>query len=711
MTRRLLLVSIEHEQDVVLVRQRARQLSELLGFDKQDQTRIATAVSEIARNAFEYGRGGRAEFFLIGNSAPQLFEVLIKDSGRGIADLKDILSGLHRSRTGMGVGIVGAQRLMDQFKIESQPGEGTQVWLRKFLPPQTEAVGGTRLGQIVANLAAPDPLDPMVEIRRQNRELMLSLEELRRRQDELEELNQELEDTNRGVVALYAELDERADHLRRADELKSRFLSNMSHEFRTPLNSIMALSRLVLDRTDGELSEEQEKQLKYIRKAAENLTELVNDLLDLAKVEAGKIDVRPAEFVVENLFGALRGMLRPLLVGDAVALVFEDASGLPPLYSDEGKVSQILRNFISNALKFTDRGAVRISANQVADDMIVFAVADTGIGIPEEHHETVFEEFVQIDHPAQRHYKGTGLGLPLSRKLAELLGGRISLESEVGQGAVFSLHLPRVHRKPVEPVAEPVEIEVVSGRVPVLAIEDDPGDLLVYEKTFAQSIYQLYSARNLAQARQLLKQITPAAILLDLMLFGEDAWRFLAGLKQDPAFSAIPVIVISTIEEEPKARKLGVDHYLLKPTSPAEVRKALARVREEKSRTRVLLIEDEEAFRYAVRQFLPGDRYEVVDASTGREGLRLARETAPDVVLLDLNLPEINGFDLLAELATDGITAALPVVVITASSIDGQSATRLQQARQIIAKSDLSTELLTTRIAQAIQAAERGARP
>jgi signal transduction histidine kinase len=197
----------------------------------------------------------------------------------------------------------------------------------------------------------------------------------------LAELNQELRDTNRGVVALYAELDERADHLRRADELKSKFLSNMSHEFRTPLNSVLALSRLLLARTDGELTPEQEKQVQFIRKAAESLTELVDDLLDLAKVEAGKTVVTPVEFKAGELFGALRGMLRPLLVGDAVALIFEEAD--VPLYTDEGKVSQILRNFLSNAIKFTENGEVR----------------STGIGIAEADLGVIFDEFGQVTHP------------------------------------------------------------------------------------------------------------------------------------------------------------------------------------------------------------------------------------------------------------------------------------------------------------------------
>jgi signal transduction histidine kinase len=266
---------------------------------------------------------------------------------------------------------------------------------------------------------------------------------LRQRQEELERLNQELEDVNRGMVTLYAELDEKAKELRHADEMKTRFLSNVSHEFRTPLNSIFALSSLLIDRIDGELTAEQEKQVGFIRKAADSLLELVNDLLDLAKVRAGKIDVRVVEFNAVNLFSALRGMLRSLLVNEAVTLVFEDPAGLPTLSTDEGKVAQILRNFISNALKFTERGEVRVTARYDEDSgAVTFSVSDTGVGIAREDQEKIFEEFIQLASAAHSQFKGTGLGLPLCRKLAELLGGRIDLESEVGVGSKFSLTVP-----------------------------------------------------------------------------------------------------------------------------------------------------------------------------------------------------------------------------------------------------------------------------
>src|SRR5262249_39796671 len=228
------------------------------------------------------------------------------DRGPGIPDLPAVLEGRYSSRTGMGVGIIGARRLMDRFRISSPPGGGTTVALTRLLPRKVGVLGPDAIAGLTGELARQAPSDPFDEIQRQNQELLRALEELGRRQDELVALNRELEDTNRGVVALYAELDEKADHLRRADELKSRFLSNMTHEFRTPVNSIQALTRILLDRTDGDLSPEQERQVTFIRKAADSLSELVNDLLDLAKIEAGKIVIRPIEFDVGHLFGALR---------------------------------------------------------------------------------------------------------------------------------------------------------------------------------------------------------------------------------------------------------------------------------------------------------------------------------------------------------------------------------------------------------------------
>jgi signal transduction histidine kinase len=259
---------------------------------------------------------------------------------------------------------------------------------------------------------------------------------------QIEALQMELDETNRGVVALYAELDTQAQQLQRATDLKSRFLAYMSHEFRTPISAIRSLSRLLLDRVDGELNDEQDKQVRFIESTAEEFAAMVNDLLDLAKVEAGRVEISPAWFEMVDLFSALRGMFRPMLTNPEVTLLFEDPQQSSRLFTDDKKLSQILRNFISNALKFTLKGEVRVSAQENADGTITFAVADSGIGIDPKFHTAMFTDFTQVDSPIQKRLRGTGLGLSLSKQLAELLGGTVGLQSELGAGSTFSVTIP-----------------------------------------------------------------------------------------------------------------------------------------------------------------------------------------------------------------------------------------------------------------------------
>ena len=259
---------------------------------------------------------------------------------------------------------------------------------------------------------------------------------------EVAALRAELEETNRGVVALYAELDEQAEQLRHATQLKSRFLSYMSHEFRTPIGATLSIARLLLDHVDGPLTAEQERQVRFIQSTCEEFSNMVDDLLDLAKIEAGRLDVSPAWFEMMDLFSALRGMFKPLLDNDELNLVFEEPVGLPSLYTDDRKLSQILRNFISNALKFTARGEVRVSATLDGENMVSFSVADTGIGIAPEHLGSLFNDFSQVNAPIQKRLRGTGLGLALAKQLAELLGGNVAVRSIVGKGSVFSVIVP-----------------------------------------------------------------------------------------------------------------------------------------------------------------------------------------------------------------------------------------------------------------------------
>ncbi|WP_277761890.1 ATP-binding protein [Pseudomonas sp. A34-9] len=261
-------------------------------------------------------------------------------------------------------------------------------------------------------------------------------------QSETAALREELDETNQGVLALYAELDIQAEELRQASDLKSRFLSYMSHEFRTPLGSILSINSLLADELDGPLSPEQHKQVAFVSTAARELSDMVDDLLDLAKIEAGRITISPAWFDMFDLFSALRGMFRPIVDATAVDLIFEEPSGLPRLYTDDKKLAQILRNFISNSLKFTTRGEVRVSARLEGVDKVRFAVSDTGIGIAPELHGALFEDFSQVDSPLQKRLRGTGLGLSLCKRFAALLGGEVGLESTPGVGSTFFVVIP-----------------------------------------------------------------------------------------------------------------------------------------------------------------------------------------------------------------------------------------------------------------------------
>lgn len=687
MNGRLLSLPLRDEPDIVSARQRAREVAAALGFDRTEQTRIATAVSELARNAFQYGGGGTITYALEGAVAPQLLVMVVADRGSGIADPDRVLSGGYRSESGMGLGLVGTRRLMDHFALASTSA-GTTVTIKKLLPKRARFFAPAEVAALAARLDRQSPRSPVEEVQQQNQELLRTLDELRVRQEELERVNRELQDTNRGVVALYAELDERADHLRRADELKTKFLSNMTHEFRTPVNSILALTNLLAERIGSE--PDQKDEVFYIRKSAQQLSDLVNDLLDIAKVEAGKIEIRPAPFEIPALFGALRGMLRPLLVNPALNLVFEEVDGLLPMYSDESKVSQILRNFISNALKYTERGEVRVSATlNDARDAITFSVADTGIGIPEADIPRVFDEFVQIDNPLQRRSKGTGLGLPLSKRLAELLGGEIAVQSTLGLGSVFSVTLPLLYRDAIS--AAPVRVE--PGRLPILVVEDSDEDMLLYERAFMGSRFQIVPARSAAAASTALGVLRPAAMILDLRLQGEDSWDVIARLKRDEETRRIPLLVISTVDDRQKGFALGADAYLVKPVDRGVLLTALETVTAPERSMRVLSIDDEETFRFIIGEMLAEPGCEFRSAETAAQGFRVAREWQPDVILLDLNLGDESGSEVWQALRADPQSAGIPVVIVTSQTVPDADRRRYGPDR-VLSKADLSTERL-----------------
>ena len=700
MSQSISLVEINYEDDVVTARQRARLVARLLSFDEQDQTRISTALSEIARFFVHSNKGGRIDFQLEGATAPQVLLITIS-STRGAGAKVRAGAGGNGGPFGpeWESALIAARRLMDQCEVRSDVPEERVIRLAKILPSRAPLVTGKTLEKVIKQLGKHEPQNPIEEIRQQNLELLRALGELHERQQELIRLNGELEDTNRGVVALYAELDEKAGHLRRADEMKSRFLSNMSHEFRTPVNAILALSHLLLEHTDGELNGEQTKQVNYIRKSGEDLLELVNDLLDLAKIEAGKVTVKASEFEVTNLFSALRGMLRPLLASNAVNLVFEESEDLPLMMTDEGKVSQILRNFISNAIKFTERGEVRVSAALRPDgDSMVFSVADTGIGIAPEDQERIFEEFSQLDNPIQKQVKGTGLGLPLCKKLAQLLGGAIEVRSRVGEGSTFVATIPvnyAVSEIDRSEQIEPVRVSEDDNRMPILVVEDEPETRLLYDKYLRNTPFRPIPAGSIRQAREQLRRYPVVAIVLDVLLPDESAWQWLAELKREEATSKLPILIVSSVEDPRKGLALGADDYCVKPLRRTWLLDRLQRVTKiarvpVNGPPVVLIIDDQETDRYIIRHHLEEYGCTIIEATGGEEGLEMARHMKPALILLDLNMPRMDGFEVLARLRDDVVTAALPVTVVTSQILVPEQYQALVHAKGVVLKHELS---------------------
>jgi len=688
----ILNLTLRTERDVVQARQRAREVAAELGLDNQDQIRLATATSEIARNAFRYARNGKVSF-AVGLEPPQCLEVTVSDSGPGIPHLDEILDGRYKSETGLGMGIVGTRRLMDGFAIDA-PASGTTVRMIKHIPDHQAGLTPRSARDLRDKMQERTPEGPYEEIEQQNQELLKTLQELRARQEELELLNRELEDTNRGVVALYAELDERADYLRRASELKTKFLSNVSHEFRTPLNSIISLARLLMDRIDGDLTPEQTKQIGFIESSARDLQEMVNDLLDLAKVEAGKIRIRPKRFEVHELFSALKGMLKPLLAdNNSVDLIFEDAGELPPLHTDEGKISQILRNLLSNALKFTPSGHVTVSARLLGND-VLFTVADTGIGIPVEHHETIFREFSQVENPLQERHRGTGLGLPLCRNLAMLLGGKIWLESEPGRGSTFFVRIPAIYVGEVSLAAEDADSLPTPEfhRTPVLILEDNPETANLLESFLRNSEFQPILASNVSQAEVWTARHTPAALLSDVYIHDDVAWGFLDRLRQK--LPHLPLIVTSIYDESRTAVGHGASVFLPKPVERESLLRELRRLTSQTGTHRLLLVDDNDVSRYIVRELIDRPWLDIREASNGAEAIASLDEAIPDAMILDLLMPDVSGFEVLRHLRSRPATESLPVLIYTSKRLTQSERAQLEAFRtRIVRKEDVSTRL------------------
>ncbi len=444
-------LELREERDVFAARQAGREVAAAVGLEGQDQVRIATALSEVSRDVVAAG-GGDVTFRV---TSTDLFSVELVTSGQEQAMIRQATGG----------GIDAARRLVDTLTMTTDAEGHAVITLGKKVARMVQ-LGETARSELRERVFSTKPRDLVDELRAQNRELIAALEEVQARRDQLVVVNKELEETNRGVialydeisgelettnqgvVALYAEIDDKNRQLRQASESKTRFLRNISHELRTPGNSILGLTRLLLDAAADPLTDEQRHQISFIKASALDLVRLVDELLDLAKAESGNIEPVWQAVDLQSLFDELRGTTEPLVSRAGVALVVEDPSQVGSIRSDPTLLGHVLRNLLSNAVKFTEVGEVRMWAER--DGSVVrFTVRDTGIGIAEADQSQVFEEFFQVRTPLRSESRGSGLGLPYARRLALVLGGDLQLTSSQGGGSLFVVELPALGPEPV----------------------------------------------------------------------------------------------------------------------------------------------------------------------------------------------------------------------------------------------------------------------
>jgi signal transduction histidine kinase/DNA-binding response OmpR family regulator len=476
-----------------------------------------------------------------------------------------------------------------------------------------------------------------------------------RKVEELTRLAQELEDANRRI--------------READRMKSQFLATMSHELRTPMNSIIGFSEILSERLADRIEPKHLGFLMHIHTSGRHLLGIINDILDLSKIEAGKMEIYPEFFtvapVVESVCQVMRGMSN-----QTPTIVVEVAPDIPQIETDLAKFKQVLFNLLSNAVKFSPSGSPITVRAAVDSGVVTVSVRDHGIGIDPAHHALIFEEFRQVDSSVRREFGGTGLGLALVKKFVELQGGRVSVESHLGAGSTFSFTLPV--RSGAAVVTRTPELPQRSNRV--LVIEDDANAYELIASALQSAGFLSIRARHGDEALRLAREMNPIAVTLDLVLPGIDGWEILKRLKSDEVTRHLPVVIISMVDNRDLGMALGADDYFIKPVDRPRLLERLRAITsgDGNGRPRLLIIDDDAAVHALLEEDLSSLGYAIVNAYSGDDGLRSAIESAPDVIILDLMMPNMSGFEVADALKDDPRTASIPILVLTSKEVSGE---------------------------------------
>lgn len=533
--------------------------------------------------------------------------------------------------------------------------------------------------------------------------------------DELGDLARAFNHMGEGLRSAQAELRERqrelevlTDEAQSANRAKSQFLANMSHELRTPMNAIIGYSEMLTDEAEDLGLQQFTPDLRKIRTAGQQLLALINDILDLSKIEAGKVELHYEEFNVREMISDVATISEPLATKNLNKLVINVAESVGLMHSDVTRVRQILFNLLSNACKFTQSGTVELSvtAAESGRDLLIFQVQDSGIGMTPEQVGKVFEVFAQADASTTRKYGGTGLGLAITKKFCEMMDGEIEIASEIGKGTIFTVRLPRCAGQQPRPAASEESIVIPNVSAPgsaghVLVIDDDRVIQDLMQSFLTRQAYMVTVANNGPEGLRRAREIHPDVITLDIQMPGMDGWSVLSALKNDPDLHDTPVVVLTMADDKNLGYALGATEYLMKPIDRQRL-SAVIRKYSRLSRDPILVVEDDSSTRDLLRSILAKDGWSVQTAENGRVALERVKSTRPGLVLLDLMMPEMDGFTFLEEFGRLPWSREVPVVVLTAKDLTGEDRKRLNgHVNRIMAKG-VGTEFVLKKVQELV---------